>query len=93
MYGMSGFAEKLNIQNCENWTGNCVHYMHEMSGLAEKLNIPYSTYSMGNCVHYMCTECLGLQKNWIPRKTKIQWEIMYIIYVWNVWFCRKIEYP
>ena len=25
MYGTFGFAEKLNIQNCENSTGNCVH--------------------------------------------------------------------
>ena len=27
MYEMSGFAEKLNIQNCENSTGNCLHYI------------------------------------------------------------------
>ena len=27
MYGKSGFAEKLNIQNCENSLGNCVHYI------------------------------------------------------------------
>ena len=39
MYVMSGFADKLNIQNCENWTGNCVHYMYEMSGFGEKLNV------------------------------------------------------
>ena len=26
-YEMSGFAEKLNIQNCENSTGNCLHYI------------------------------------------------------------------
>ena len=57
MYGMSGFAEKLNIQNYENWTGNCVHYMHEMSGLAEQWNIPNCIYSMGNYVHYICMEC------------------------------------
>ena len=35
MYGMPGFAEKLNIQNCKNSTGNCVYYMHGMFGLAE----------------------------------------------------------
>ena len=28
MYGISRFAEKLNTQNCENSTGNCVYYMH-----------------------------------------------------------------
>ena len=39
MYGMSGFAEKLNLQNCENSTENCVHHMYGMSGLANKLTI------------------------------------------------------
>ena len=38
-YGMSGFMEKLNIQNMINSTGNCVHYMYGLSGFAEKLNI------------------------------------------------------
>ena len=51
MYGMSGFAENLNIQNCENSTGNFVHYMYGMSGLAEKLNSQNCLYSTGNCVH------------------------------------------
>ena len=27
MYGMCGCTEKLNIQNCVNSTGNCVHYI------------------------------------------------------------------
>ena len=27
MHVTSGFAKKLNIQNCENSTGNCVHYI------------------------------------------------------------------
>ena len=27
MYVTSIFAKKLNIQNCENSTGNCVHYI------------------------------------------------------------------
>ena len=40
MYGMSGFAENLNIQNCENSTGNCVHYMYGMSGFAKKIEYP-----------------------------------------------------
>ena len=93
MFKMSGFAEKLNIQNCENWTGNCVHYVHGMSGLAKKLNIAYYKYSMGNCVQYICTKCLDLQKNWISRTTKIQWEIVYNMYVRNVRICWKIKYP
>ena len=90
---MSRFAENLNIQNCENWTGYCVRYMHGMSTLAEKLNIPYCMYSMGNCVHYIFTECLDLKKNWISRTAKIQREIVYNIYVRNVRICWKIEYP
>ena len=92
-FRMYGFAKKLKIQNCENWTGNCVHYMHGMSGLAEKLNIPNYIYSMGNCVHYIYTKYLNLQKNWISRTTKIQWEIVYNMYVWNVRICWKIKYP
>ena len=63
MYGISGFAEKLNIQNCENSTGNCVYYIHGMSGLVEKLNIQNCVYSTKNCVHYICTECLDMQRN------------------------------
>ena len=39
MYVMSGFAEKLNIQNYVNSMGNCVHYMYGMSEFAEKLKI------------------------------------------------------
>ena len=27
MYRMFGFAKKLNIQNCENSMGNCLHYI------------------------------------------------------------------
>ena len=93
MFGMSRFAKKFNIQNCEYWTGNCVHYMHGMSGLAEKLNIPNYIYSMGNCVHYIHTKYLNLQKNWISRTTKIQWEIVYNMFVRNVRICWKIKYP
>ena len=39
MFGTSGFAEKLNIQNYVNSTGNYVNYMYEMSGFVDKLNI------------------------------------------------------
>ena len=63
MYGMVGFAEKLNVQNCGNSTGNSVRYMYGMSGFAEKLSITNSKNSMGDFVHYLCTTCLDLQKN------------------------------
>ena len=51
MYGMSGFSEKMNIQNCLNTMKNCVQYMHGMTGFAEKLNIQNCVNSMGNCAH------------------------------------------
>ena len=35
MYGMFAFVEILNVQNCVNWTGNCIQNMYEMSGFAE----------------------------------------------------------
>ena len=37
-------------------------------------------------------KCLELQKILISRTAKIQREIVYIIYVRNVWIRRKIEY-
>jgi len=63
MYGMSGFAKKLNIQNCVNSTGNCVHYMYGMSSFVEKLNIQNFVKSAGNCVQYKYTKYLDLQIN------------------------------
>ena len=52
MYGIFGFAEKLNILNRGNSTGNCVRYMYVMSGFAEKLNVQNCINSTENCVHY-----------------------------------------
>ena len=63
MYGMSGFAEKLNVQICKNSIGNCEHFLYGISGFAEKLNIPSLENSMENCENYICTEHLDLQKN------------------------------
>ena len=48
MYGIVGFAKKLNVQNCGNSTGNSVHYMYGMFGFVEKLNFPNSENSTGN---------------------------------------------
>ena len=50
---MSGFAEKLNIQNFVNSARNYVHYMYGLSGFSEKLNIQNYVNSTGNCEHYM----------------------------------------
>ena len=44
-------------------------------------------------VYIFCMEFLDLQKNWISQTSKIQRKIVYIIYVRNVWICRKIECP
>ena len=50
MYGLSGFVEKLTIQNCVNSTKNCVHYMYiyrkieylELRKFDEKLSTLYA---------------------------------------------------
>ena len=66
---MSGFAKKLNIQNSENSTGNCIQYIYTyiyiygMSRFVEKLNLQNYENSTGNCLCYICKEFLDLQKN------------------------------
>jgi len=51
MYGISGFAEKLNILKYITSTGNYVHYMYGMFGFADKFNTQNCENSTGNCVH------------------------------------------
>ena len=51
MYGISGFAEKLNILKYINFTGNYERYTYGMSGFADKLKIQNSLNSAGNCAH------------------------------------------
>ena len=51
MYGISGFAEKLNILKYINSTGNYVRYTYGMFGFADKLKIQNSLNSAGNYVH------------------------------------------
>ena len=92
MYEKSRVAEKSNIQNSVNSTVNCIHYMYGISGFVKKLNIQNYENSMGNCVHYMCTKSQDLLKIWISRTTKIEWQIVYIIYVRNILIRRKFEY-
>ena len=54
MYGMSGFAEKWNIQNCVSRTGNCVHYIcMECLDLHKIFNIQNYNNSTGNCIQYL----------------------------------------
>ena len=57
MYGLSGFAKKLNIQNCVNSLVSCGQYMQGLSGFIENmnsvdtLNIQICIDPMGNCIH------------------------------------------
>ena len=51
MYGISGFAEKLNILKYINSTGNYVYSMYGMSRFADKLKFKNSINSAGNCIH------------------------------------------
>ena len=86
-------CQKIEYPELRKFDGKvCMLYMYGMSGFAKKLNIQNCEISKANFVHYICTKGLDLQKNWISRTTKIQWEIVYIIYVRKVWICRKIEY-
>ena len=78
---------KLRIFNCKLYT----LYMYRKSGFQEKLNDLYCVNWTVNCTHNM-NEILDLQKIWISKTTIIQREIVCIIYVRNLWICRKIEY-
>ena len=85
MYEMSGFAEKLNIQNCINSTGNSVPYLYGTS--AEKLNIQNFVNSAG--IVYI----IYVRNIWICKE--IEYLEIYkfngklcTLYVWNVWICR-----
>ena len=71
----------------------CTLYMSRTFGFDEILNIQNYENSTGNCVHYIWKELQDLQKNWISRGSKIQRQIVYVIYVRNVWICIEIECP
>ena len=51
LYERSGFAEELNIQNCENSTGNCVYYMCTKSQDLQKIWISRTVKIQGK----LCT--------------------------------------
>ena len=50
MYGLPKFAEKLNIQNFVNSTGNCVHYMYGFFGFVENQKSA-DTLNEQNCIN------------------------------------------
>ena len=82
MYGMSRFAEKLNVQICENSMGNCVHFMYGISGFAEKLNIPNFENSTENCIIYVWNVCI-CKKIECPELRKFNGKLC-TLYVQNV---------
>ena len=59
MYVMTGFAEKLNVQNSINSTENSIHSMYEMFGFEEKL-IAIAAKIQWEIVYIVRTECLNL---------------------------------
>ena len=86
-------CRKIEYLESQKFNGKlCILNMFGMSGFAEKLNIQSYENSTKIYVRYTCTECLDLQKNWISTTAKIQLQILYIIYVQNVWICEKVEY-
>ena len=72
--GTSRFAEKLNVQNSGNYTGNFVRYMYIMSGFAEKLNVQNSMNSTENSIHYTYG-MFGFEEKLIAIAAQIQWKI------------------
>ena len=74
---MSGFVEKLNVQNCINSTENCVHHTYEISRFEKKLNVQSCRNSTVNFIHYTYGMSGFAEKLNVQTK-EIQWEIMYI---------------
>ena len=93
MYGRCGFAEILNIQNCINSTGNCVHYI-----CTNCLDLLKNWLSWIVQIQWEIVYIIYVRTGWICRK--IEYPVprkfngeFYKVYVWNVEICRKIEYP
>ena len=63
MYGMSGFAEKLNIQICENLTGNYVPYI-----CTEWLDLKKNSIFRAAKIQRKIVYIIYVQNDWICRK-------------------------
>ena len=59
IYVMSGFAEKLNVQNSINSIENSINYTYGMFGFDEKL-IAIAAQIQWEIVYIIRTECLNL---------------------------------
>ena len=88
---MSKFAKKLNIPNSENSTGICVHYLCTACLDLQKNSKSKTVEIQFEIVYNTSTECLHLKKNCTSKTVKIRQKIVYIIFVQNVWICRKID--
>ena len=79
MYEMSGFVEKLNIQNFLKSMGNCVHYKCTEYLIRRKIKYPkFHKFNGKLCTLYMY-KLSGFTEKLNILKYKIQREIMYII--------------
>ena len=93
MYGLSGFAKSLNIQNCINSTGNCVHYMYEFSGFCRKSEFCgyVECTKLCTCNGKLCMDCLICRKFKYLELRKFNNKLG-TLDVWIVWICKKFEY-
>ena len=92
MYEMSGFAEKLNIQNYENSMGNCVHYI-----CTEYLDLQKNWISIAAKIQPKIVYVIYVRNVWIskkiecPKLRKFKGKLC-TLHEQNIWMCRKIEY-
>ena len=63
MYGMSVFVEKLNIHNCKNSKGNCLHYI-----CTEGLDLQKNWSSRTAKIQQKIVDIIYVRKVWICKK-------------------------
>ena len=83
----------MNIQNCENLTGNFVHYI-----CTECKDLLKNGISRTTSVELEIAYNISLRNAWIFRKIeypelRIVNRKLCTLYVRSVWISRKIEYP
>ena len=93
MYERCGFTEILNIQNCINSTGNCVHYICTNCLDLLKNWLSWIVQIQREIVYIKCTECSNLQRNWYPELHKFNGKFCTLYMYGMSWFVEKIEYP
>ena len=92
MYELSGFAEKLNIQNFVNSAGIVYIIYVRNVWICRKIEYPELREFNGK----LCS--LNVRTVWIcrqienPELRKFKWKLC-TLNVRKVWFCREIEYP